>query len=72
MSICVHCGLSEDEHCRFEAVVRPSPECCCDVKEWGNPQKIPPVCSEWIGENDENCNVCEHDRECHAPTPEPR
>lgn len=66
---CVHCGLQENEHHRFEAIAVPA-GCVCDSGTWGNPLKIPPACSKYTGDGDCYCDVCEHNKECHAAKPE--
>lgn len=63
---CIHCGLDEDEHHTFAAPGRPSVACRCDAGTWGDPSKIPAVCSEFKGEGSQYCATCEHDKECHA------
>ncbi len=61
---CALCGLYECEHHEFTPVVKPE-GCCCDAREWGNPQKLPPVCSKFDGITSDHCNNCEHDYACH-------
>lgn len=60
--ICIHCGLTEDQHHAFEA--KPMPVgCVCDSGTWGN--SINDVCDEYRGDGHTYCGRCEHDHACH-------
>ena len=66
--VCATCGEEQCQHHEFVALVRPSPHCCCEVREWSDPSNIPPVCDGFEGADGQaNCQKCEHDKECHAP-----
>ncbi len=60
--LCRACGLTEDEHCVFEAKT-----CRCDDGTWSNGPG--PVCARYNATNGGNCVTCEHDEECHDLTP---
>lgn len=62
--ICSICGKGKCEHHTFVAVEKPK-GCICDHNDWRHPDKIPPVCNEYSGDGYENCDSCEHDKECH-------
>ena len=60
--LCKHCGLSEDEHHEYEAVMPVG--CVCDPGEWGD--NVTDICAEYDGDGTTVCTTCEHDMECHA------
>lgn len=66
--VCAECGINECVHHAFVPLNRPNDRCVCDAKEWRDPLKIPPVCDKYEGDGTTNCNNCEHDKECHAPS----
>ena len=61
---CKHCGLTEADHCTFEAYVIPD-GCKCDPEDWG--EIIPPICSSFTADPDQpdRCQSCEHEKTCH-------
>lgn len=63
---CVICGEYEEDHHVFTPPNRPSKSCCCNPKDWSDPEEIPAVCGKFVGDRSGNCETCEHDYECHA------
>ncbi len=67
--LCIHCNAPESHHHAFEAPTIPA-GCVCEPGDWGNPQSIPAVCSQYVrmgGEYDDRvCKTCEHEEPCHA------
>lgn len=66
--ICDLCGRPKSAHCEFvERVVNRPPGCVCEIREWGNPSDIPPVCDSFKAwhEDLDICTKCEHDEACH-------
>lgn len=62
MSVCIHCGLTEDQHHSFDA--KPTPAgCVCDPGTWGD--VIDAICEEYHGDGRIYCARCEHDPGCH-------
>lgn len=59
---CIHCGLSEKDHCEFKAQTKPK-GCKCDWLTWG--KEPGPICNEYDGDGESKCGNCEHDKECH-------
>ena len=65
MNKCIHCGLEESEHHAFVGKIMPT-GCVCDSSGWLT-DKIPSICDEYKGDGYNNCDHCEHDKECHKP-----
>lgn len=63
---CINCGRREDEHCEEFMPPNIPSGCICDTRSWGDPASIPDVCFLFVGDKDNYCHTCEHDRECHA------
>ena len=61
---CATCAGWECDHHEFIPVDRPA-GCICDAMEWRDPEKIPPVCNQYVGDGKCSCHTCEHDKECH-------
>ncbi len=66
LDICAKCGLTKEEHHDFQPIEVPD-GCVCNIKEWGNPRKIPPICSNYVDDNG-LCKNCEHEEKCHKKT----
>jgi len=64
--LCKICGQPEREHHDFLPIEIPE-GCVCDSGTWDISDTIPPVCSEYTGDGINNCEICEHDKECHKP-----
>lgn len=66
--VCKICGDFEDEHHEPDYLEIPA-GCVCDWRTWDydNKTALPPACSEYKGDGKENCQTCEHDKECHTP-----
>jgi len=76
-AICSVCGDSEDnlDHHQFAPVMVPD-SCVCDVNDWGDKFNVPDVCASFLpggpahlGEDQERCETCEHDKACHVQSP---
>jgi hypothetical protein len=65
--VCKTCGVAEEDHHEPDWLELPD-GCVCDWRSWdySNKTVIPPVCGEYKGDGVENCETCEHDKECHA------
>ena len=61
MTICKHCGKTEEEHCFFESVCDVPEGCVCDLESWEG-SDISPICDKYIPTNKEDsyCIKCEH------------
>ena len=60
--VCRLCGKGRDEHHDFEPQAKPA-GCVCDPLEWRS--EIEPVCAAFAGDAAQNCDTCEHPKECH-------
>lgn len=63
--ICRDCFESKADHHEFTPIAEYDmpKNCKCDPTEWGcTPSDI---CKEFKGNQEENCDSCEHDFECH-------
>ena len=55
-------------HCRERLTPPRKPAgCVCDAGEWRDPDNIPTPCAAYDGDGVRNCDICEHDKECHLP-----
>ena len=63
IEICKTCHRPQDEHCIFDPYEVPD-GCECDPRDWrdGN---VSPICNQFLGSHDKNCEDCEHGIECH-------
>lgn len=61
---CVNCMRFEEEACKHEYISVPD-KCVCDPGTWNLDKDIPPACQEYKGDGKQNCEICEHDKECH-------
>lgn len=52
----------------MDAIPKPPKGCKCEIKDWGNPFKIPAICLKFAPNPDykQHCKYCEHDKECHG------
>jgi hypothetical protein len=66
MKICKICGETEQKHHEIDWLEIPV-GCVCDWREWNYHAmtSLPPVCTEYKGDGRSNCEICEHDQECH-------
>ena len=60
--LCRHCGLREDEHHEFEALMPAG--CQCAPGEWLD--EVWQVCDQYLGDGIKYCLRCEHDPACHV------
>jgi hypothetical protein len=67
--VCKICGEFEDKHHEPDYLEIPA-GCVCDWNTWDTDGKtrLPPACSQYKGDGRQNCETCEHDKECHAPS----
>ena len=63
LKVCKHCGLPEEDHHDYEPSMPDG--CVCDPNEWGD--NVPAPCAEYLGDGQQHCNRCDHDRACHMP-----
>ena len=70
MRICKHCGLPESDHHEFESTLTMPVGCVCDAGTWDGAAFIPRVCENYVGTGVSYCENCEHDKACHATSPE--
>ena len=61
---CATCGKQQCEHHEFVPINRP-PNCVCEALEWKDPANLPPICKQYVGNGQTNCQICEHDIACH-------
>lgn len=56
---CPHCGQPYEDG-------KPTmpPGCVCPPGEWDG--EVSPVCAQYVGDGDQACRTCEHDRACHV------
>jgi len=64
VNVCIICGLPEEDHHVFTPVEIPE-GCVCDIGTWGDLNDIPPICDKFMGDKDDFCERCEHDKACH-------
>jgi hypothetical protein len=64
--VCRICGISEDQH-HVPDWVRVPDGCVCDIGTWDS-KTVPKPCGEYQGNGRTHCEVCEHDKACHAGT----
>lgn len=73
MRICKICGELESNHHEPDWITITMPEgCVCDFRTWDYKRKsfkTSPACAEYMGNGEENCKKCEHDKECHKTKP---
>lgn len=63
---CIHCGKTEEEHCKgFEPIKVPKGCVCADQGGWRN-NVVLPICDEYDGNGTEYCWNCEHEIGCHV------
>lgn len=67
MRICKICGENEKDHHEPDWLEVPE-ECVCDWRTWNydNVTKLSLVCTKYKGDGKENCQECEHDKDCHT------
>jgi hypothetical protein len=63
LKVCKHCGLPEEDHHDYEPSMPDG--CVCDPNEWGD--NVPAPCAEYLGDGQQHCKRCDHDRACHMP-----
>ena len=73
--ICKYCDGTPEAHHDFEPKMPPG--CVCSPVEWMSllDGTIPMPCGKFTSHYevpDGVCGTCEHDRACHAPTPDRR
>ena len=62
--LCRYCGKTEDEHCFTFVPVMPD-GCQCDYGSWRGAANIRPACAQYVGNGEQYCATCEHDKACH-------
>ena len=64
---CTVCGKSEAEHETHQPAWIEFPDACvCDPGTWiGGTNKVDPICEKYQGNDEQYCNRCAHDKECH-------
>jgi len=64
---CIVCNKHFNIKVQFEAlplIFKGQGKCICDPSEWRN-NKPRPVCDNFVMSQEGNCEICEHDEECH-------
>ena len=63
--ICGQCRQPRHMHCEFVEVTLP-PGCKCEELEgWSTFPVIPAICTCYVGDGEDFCETCEHEKQCH-------